>query len=228
MRIIDAHFFIESPLPTIEHGVSILKDLEEYGRVCYKSEGKITPDSYKTFLTKLSKLEHNSVLEHKSVTVRIICDRGITHEIVRHRIGAYSQESTRYCNYHPDKTAGEGLKVINLRPGLDVEDKIKLSCDKDDLQKVWAEAMENAQKSYNLMLKFGASAQMARSVLPNSTKTEIVVTYNLRQWQHFFRLRTSPKAHPQMREIAIPILNRFRTFIPIIFDEQWITGKKEN
>ena len=203
IKIIKPKVFIESRF----NSEQILKNLERYGRVCYKSENKITSDSAREFLAKILKSGHESVIEHEKITVRIICDRGVTHEIVRHRIGSYSQESTRYCNYK-----SRGIKVI--KPFF-FTDKKKY--------KIWLKAIRSCAIAYNKLIELGATPQEARSVLPNSLKTEIIVTYNLREWKYFFKLRCSRKAHPQMREIAISLLQKFKNRIPVIFDDFIIT-----
>lgn len=203
MRIVKPSFHIEEV-----DGMELLKKIEKAGRTCYKSEDRITDDSALTFVKTICKSGHESVLEHEKVTVRIICDRGVSHEIVRHRIAAYSQESTRYCNYSNSKFGNE-ITVIEPLFFKDNPERYEL----------WKTAMEQAEATYFSLLKIGASPQEARSVLPNSLKTEIVVTYNLREWKHFFKLRTSPTAHPQMREIACPLLRAFQARIPIVFDD---------
>ena len=190
------------------NGEQMLKHIELCGRVCYKSEHKITDDSYLSFAKSIVKRGHESVLEHISITVKIICDRGVSHEIVRHRVASYSQESTRYCNYIKEDFGGE-ITVIEphfLERGTDG-------------WKYWAEACETAEKCYFDMLNWGCTPQEARAVLPNSLKTEGVMTANLREWRHFFKLRTDKAAHPQMREVAIPLLNDFKRLIPVIFDD---------
>ena len=194
---------------------NIIKKIEKIGRVCYKSESNISDGSAERFISNILKRGHESVIEHEAVTVRMVCDRGITHEIVRHRIASYSQESTRYCNYTNDKF-GNQITVIDLAGGFeyDLDDEKDLA-----LYKVWTEAMENAEKSYFKLLELGATPQEARSVLPNSLKTEIVVTMNLRSWRNFFRLRCDPHAHPQMREVAGIALEVFKERLPIFFSD---------
>ena len=203
MKIIEPSFEV---MPV--NGEEILKSIERAGRTCYKSEDKITADSARKFVAGIIKSGHESVIEHEKITVRIICDRGVTHEIVRHRIASYSQESTRYCNYSADKFGNE---LTFIRPFYW----------KDDPKKMyqWTEAMRFAQRIYMTLIRLGATPQEARAVLPNSLKTEIVVTMNLREWRHFFKVRCSPAAHPQMREVAIPILKKFKEIIPVIFDD---------
>ena len=184
----------------------IVKKIERIGRVCYKSEGKITEDSAEKFIKGLLTRQHESVIEHENVTVRFVCDRGVTHEIVRHRIASYSQESTRYCNYSGDKFDNQ-ITVIDLASGFQYD----LSKENDKAKyEVWTKAMENAEQSYFRMLELGATPQEARSVLPNSLKTEIVVTMNLRSWRNFFRLRVDSHAHPQMREVATMLYEEFK------------------
>lgn len=189
-------------------GNAILRKLEMIGRVCYKSENKIMKESAQRFIENIINSGHESVIEHEKISVRIICDRGVTHEIVRHRIASYSQESTRYCNYSKEKF---GKELTFIKPCFWDEE--------DFLYKIWLNNMQEVEKCYNSMIEAGASPQEARSVLPNSLKTEIIVTMNLREWRHFFKLRTAERAHPQMREVACQILREFQDRIPILFDE---------
>jgi thymidylate synthase (FAD) len=194
------------------NGKDILRRIEVVGRTCYKSEDKITEESAVKFVAILIKHGHEAMIECVSISVRIICDRGVTHEIVRHRLASYAQESTRYCNYSGEKF-GNQITVINPRGAFWGEDN-----DRDKLA-IWLNAMHYAEGAYLLLLEAGATPQEARSVLPNSLKTEIVVTMNLREWRHFFKLRTADAAHPQMREIARPILKEFQDRIPVIYDD---------
>lgn len=205
MRVINAGYEIIIP---INRDV-ILKRIEEIGRVCYKSEDLITPDSASKFVNMLVKRGHLAMIEHCSISVKFICDRGVSHEIVRHRIASYAQESTRYCNYSKDKFNNEitVIKPCFIKPCENIEDTF------------WYKSCKYAEMSYFDMLDVGYTPQEARSVLPNSLKTEIVVTYNLREWINFFKLRTPSSAHPQMREVAIPLLNEFKTYLPEIFGD---------
>lgn len=189
-------------------GEEILKKLELIGRVCYKSEDRITVDSSRIFVANILDSGHESVIEHEKISVRLICDRGISHEIVRHRIASYSQESTRYCNYSKDKFGNE-LTVIK-----------PIFWDEGSREyQLWYDTVKKIEETYNQMISMGIKPQEARSILPNSLKTEIVITMNLREWRHFFKLRTASKAHPQMREVAIMILEKFKRQIPVIFDD---------
>lgn len=189
-------------------GAKILQKLERCGRVCYKSEDKITEGSAEKFIGMILKSGHESVLEHEKLTVKFICDRGVTHEIVRHRIASYSQESTRYCNYFKDKFGNE---LTFIRPCFWADDSEEYA--------VWKQAMEEIEKSYVKLISLGAKPEEARSILPNSLKTEIVCTMNLREWRHFFRLRTAERAHPQIREISVALLDELKKRIPVIFDD---------
>ena len=197
-----------------KYGIDMLKAIERIGRTCYKSEDKITDDSYETFVRNLIKRGHLSVIEHCSVTADIICDRGVTHEIVRHRIGSYSQESTRYCNYSADKYGNE-ITVIDPGTAFEWGDTPAAMAKRLN----WKSACRVAEMRYLKMLELGASPQEARSVLPNSLKTEIWVTYNLREWRHFFQLRCTPAAHPQMQEVTRMLLAEMTAYVPIIFDD---------
>ena len=186
----------------------ILKKLELCGRVCYKSEDKITDESAVKFISNIIKQGHESVLEHVSFSVRFICDRGVTHEMVRHRIASYSQESTRYCNYSKGDFDGQitVIEPLYLEPGTEGYE-------------IWKKACQEAENNYFKLLQYGCTAQEARAVLPNSLKTEIVMTANVREWRHFLKLRTSKASHPQMREVADMLLTELNFILPSLFDD---------
>lgn len=186
---------------------SVLKRLERYARVCYKSEKRITSDSHTGLLRRVISSGHESVIEHAICTVLFIIDRGVSHEMVRHRIGSYSQESTRFCNYQ-DQRFGHEITVVE--PFYLVG---------TDAYQAWKEACESCERGYMRLLGAGLEPEEARSVLPNSLKTEIVTTYNMREWRHFFRLRCSPSAHPQMRQVTIPLFLLFRRSLPPLFSD---------
>lgn len=210
---------IIKPIVTIEpvDGTLLVKKIERYARVCYKSCNKITDDSYKSFVAGVIKRGHLSVIEHEKVTAIVVCDRGVTHEIVRHRIGSYSQESTRYINYK------EGITVIapSFWPEEDTSDDTQM------LYILWYNAMQHAEEMYQKLMAHGAKPEEARSVLPNSLASEIVITYNMREWRHFFELRGAPGAHPQIREIAVELLQQMKDVVPIIFDD-YVIDKEKN
>jgi thymidylate synthase (FAD) len=196
MILVDSSFEIQDEID----GFKILKNLEKYGRTCYKSEDRITNESSHKFVADIIRRGHESVLEHEKITVRVICDRGVSHEIVRHRIASYSQESTRYCNY--GKTEVKFIHPSDFE--LDASDKLLLAM---------------IEQHYNHCLESGRTPQQARYFLPNGLKTEIVMTMNLREWRHFFKLRTANAAHPDMRALARPMLDSFKLHIPIVFDD---------
>ena len=199
----------------MNHYDEIIKKIEKIGRVCYKSEANISEDSAERFISNIIRRGHESVIEHEAITVRMVCDRGVTHEIVRHRIASYSQESTRYCNYMGDKFDHQ-ITLIDLAGGFEYY----LSKQNDRAKyEIWTKAMNSCEKAYFDMLELGATPQEARSVLPNSLKTEIVITMNLRSWRNFFRLRCDVAAHPQMREVACIALDIFKEKLPIFFSD---------
>ena len=188
---------------------AIMKKIERAGRVCYKSEGNIKDDSAEKFIRGIIKRGHESVIEHATISFKIICDRGVTHELVRHRIGAsYSQESTRFCDYSAGKFGGE---LTFIKPCFWQDD--------DENFNLWKETMAQLEKNYLALRAGGAKPEEARSILPNSLKTEIFVTMNLREWRHFLKLRTAKAAHPQMREVALKIYKILVEKLPAVFDD---------
>lgn len=201
-------------------GHKILKHIEKIARTCYKSEDLINDESAEKMIKKLIKLNHLAMIEHASVSVLFTCDRGVTHEIVRHRVASYAQESTRYVNYSKDKFGNE-IGYIDIAGGIALDTKMKdLPVETiDAIISEWNQACIDAEKHYMKMLELGATPQIARSVLNNSTKSDINVTMNLREWRHFFELRCDSPAHPQMRELVIPLLKEMSEVIPIVFDD---------
>jgi thymidylate synthase (FAD) len=197
MRVIKPSVEIESV-----DGNAIIRNIEKYGRTCYKSESRMTTESAVPFIKNAIKRGHYSIIEHEKITARVICDRGVTHEIVRHRIGSYSQESTRYVNYK------EGIEVIEPNAfgyGL--------------IRSKWESVMQFAEDRYKELIELGVTPEIARGVLPHALKTEIVITFNLREWRHFFWMRGSKGAHPQIREVAIMLLDGMKGMIPAVFDD---------
>jgi thymidylate synthase (FAD) len=183
----------------------ILRAIERAGRTCYKSECRITDDSAEKFTRMIMKSHHESVIEHYSITVRIVCNRGVSHELVRHRLASYSQESTRYCNY------GKAGKIKVIRPFYFPPESMNFHR--------WWHAMDFAAQIYLDMLADGATPQQARGVLPNDLKTEIVVTANLRMWRTIFDQRCAAGAHPQIRQIMLPLLHTMARLLPVIFED---------
>lgn len=204
MRIIDPSYEIIS-FPT---GKQVLEIIERAGRVCWKSEDKIQEGSAEGFVGRIVKTGHESVIEHQSATVLFTCDRGVTHELVRHRLCSFSQESTRYANYANGKFNSE-ITVIKT-PFYEVG-TIQYS--------LWESACLNAEEAYLKLIASGSKAEEARSILPNSLKTELYMTTNMREWRHVFKLRCANGAHPQVRELMLPLLNEFAHRVPVLFDD---------
>lgn len=261
--------------------VGIKKLIERCGRVCYKSEDKITEDSAKPFVDRMIKSGHGAVLEHgtvylqffwagavcqhcnqtapnklldryagnkysivhyhgndvyvttnlrvlvennwlddlkyicepteyheRRVTVHFVCDRGVSHEFVRHRVMSFAQESTRYCNYSKDKFGNELTFIIPNWVNTHCPNKEQEGPSVPNME--WSSAMLNAEASYRILLKMGWTPQQARTVLPNSLKTELIMTGFMSDWKHFFELRCGSAAHPQARELAIPLQEKFK------------------
>jgi len=183
--------------------------IERAGRTCYKSEGMISEGSAAKFIEMIVKRGHFSVLEHASATILFVCDRGVSHELVRHRLASYSQESTRYCNYSKEK---HGSEIAVIQPP-----------DLGGFAFAWKKHLQSVEKMYLAMLSKGIPPQIARSILPNALKTEIVTTANLREWLHILRLRTHKTAHPQIREIMEMARERLVASCPNVFKEFVIT-----
>jgi thymidylate synthase (FAD) len=204
MKIIKPSYEILTPID----GGEILKNIEAVARTCYKSHDCIKEGSAEKLVAALIKNQHEAMLEFFDITVKFICDRGVSHELVRHRTGNYAQESQRYVNYGADKHGGE---ITFIKPYFWDEN----SC----FYAEWINAMIGAEECYLYLLKYGATPQEARSVLPNSVKTEINVKNDIRNWRHFLKLRTAKDAHPQMRELTIPLLEELKSKIPVLFDD---------
>ena len=210
-------------IPEHIDGVQILKTLEKIARTCYKSEDKITEDdsSARKLIGTIMQVHHESILEFVDITVKFTCSRVTSQSIVRHRLGSYAQESTRYCNYSKDKFDNQLTFIIPqwsmLSQGEYTVDDVLENAEPRDC--IFLENCKNAELTYNRLVKVGCRAEEARDVLPFCTKTEINVKYNLREWRHFFELRCSSKAHPEIRLLARTLLKRFHEEIPLIFDE---------
>lgn len=188
-------------------GIKIMKNIERACRTCYRSEGKITDDSYKNLIKNCITRGHESVLEHEKITVRLYCDIGVYKDITRHRHASFSIESTRYCSYDKDKYSNQ-ISVMNP---VYIEDK--------EIYDEWKTAMEEMEKHYMKMKALGATTDMCREVLPHSTAAEVTMTSNIREWKHIFSLRCNNHVHPAVRQVMIPLLKFFKEEMPIIFDE---------
>ena len=203
MQIIDPYIQVEKI-----DGKKIMKNIERACRTCYRSEGKITEDSYKTLLKNCITRGHESVLEHEKVTIRMYCDLGVYKDITRHRIASFSIESTRYCNYGKDKFNSElkFIKTCNIENGT-------------DFYKIWENTCEVIEKNYIEMSKLGALPDQLRMLLPHSIAAEVTMTANIREWKHILTLRASKHTHPAIRQLMIPLLLYFKEIMPEIFED---------
>jgi len=210
MQAIKAYYQIYNDVD----GERMLHKIEDIARVCYKSEDKIKEGSAEKMVAALIRSNHEAMLEHASLTVKFVCDRAMSHEIVRHRLASFAQESQRYVNY------GKQDEVTFIIPeGIDYG---------SEAWKTWKDSMKEAEAKYLALIKQGLTPQIARAVLPNSTKTEIVMTANLREWRWFFKLRAADatgQASPQMHELTRPLLTELKTLIPVIFDDITYPGE---
>ncbi len=214
MRIIDQSYEILTDIGYIK---TIPYMIEIAGRTCYKSEDKITEDSADKFCRMLVKRGHEAMIEHGNITVRFITDRGVTHELVRHRVASFAQESTRYVKYKGDTEF--------IRPVFGWAEQFNLADNPNNKFSIWVVSMRQSEEAYKRMIELGCSPQEARSVLPNSLKTTIVVTANIREWRHIFKLRTASNAHPQIRELMTPLLKEFKQLLPSLFDDIGVNTK---
>ena len=216
MKIINAGYEIIRPhMDGTAARDAIYQLIEQAGRTCYKSEDNITPQSAAKFVQNIVKRGHEAMLEHASMTVKFIVDRGVSHELVRHRLASFAQESTRYCNYSGDKFGNE---LTFIKPFFFDEDTQEYQ--------LWKNTCQAAEHAYMAMLLLNRTPQEARSVLPNSLKTEVIMTANMREWRHFFKLRaagTTGAPHPQMAEVAVPLLKEIQNYMPELFgDIVWV------
>ena len=202
MRIVKPYVIVEK-----FDGVQVMKRIERACRTCYRSEGKITDDSYKNLIKNCINRGHESVLEHEKVTVRIYNDIGSYKDLTRHRFASFSVESTRYCSYDKDKYGNE----ISFMDPVYIED--------EKVYEVWKKTMQDIENSYLEMKKLGATTDMCRNILPHSTAAEYTMTANIREWKHIFELRANNHVHPAIRQVMIPLLKYFKEQMPDIFGE---------
>lgn len=190
---------------------SIMRKIEIAARTCYKSEDKINETSHVAFIERLVRRGHEAMLEHGYATAYFRVDRGVSHELVRHRLASFAQESTRYCNYK-DKD----IEFVEPSTELDV-----------DSMNVWSSHMQECEVAYNKLIKAGYSPQVARAVLPNSLATDLVVTANLREWRTIFKFRCAKDAHPDMRYIMLRLLSDMHKLFPPVFEDIYQLYKEE-
>ena len=202
MKIVKPYVIVEK-----FDGTQIMKRIERACRTCYRSEGKITEDSYKNLIKNCLNRGHESVLEHEKVTVRIYNDIGSYKDLTRHRFASFSVESTRYCSYDKDKYGNE----ISFMDPVYIED--------EKVYEVWKKTMQEIENSYLEMKKLGATTDMCRNILPHSTAAEYTMTANIREWKHIFELRANNHVHPAIRQVIIPLLKYFKEQMPDIFGD---------
>lgn len=214
MKIISQSYTLLSHIDSDE----MLQLIELAGRTCYKSESKIRDGSADTFIRNIINRHHESVIEHAGFSVKFTTNRGVTHELVRHRIASFSQESTRYCNY-------EKKGVVFILPSwcsqsmLGEWSESNIPNGMNDAEKGFFDSLSYTEKAYLSLLDAGWTPEKAREVLPNALKTEIVVTANMREWRHIFKERTAKAAHPQIRDLMLPLLNEMKTKLPALFSD---------
>lgn len=246
MKIIRAGYQIMKPdLDDPNTAAMVYRDIEESGRTCYLSGASMTEESGEKFVRFMVKNGHDAMLEHTSMKVKFIVDRAISHQMIRHRICSFAEQSTRYCNFSKEKF-GHEITVIEpcfydsipkeekelCRKALDDLDAFKdpqvtefLNNHVTDLHKRyarWYDDCRSSEKDYLAMLELGATPEEARSVLPHSLKTEIVVYTNMREWREIFKLRAAGehgRPHPQILEVMIPLLNECKQKLPALFDD---------
>lgn len=234
MRIIEPYAKIMRP-GRVKEDLSLI---EYAGRISHRSEEDMREDTWERFINNVV-IRHGdwSIVEHVSVQVEMVVDRGISHELVRHRIGSYTQESTRFVNYAKKMPPSFIYPKVEIKcehclkghepimnPSFKTEDTWSHpspmtgfpDCAYDPF---WLYSISTAERSYQKLLLSGWRPQEARSVFPNALATKIVVTYNLRMWRHFFIMRTTKEAHPQMRQVTIPLLAEFKSLVPLLFDD---------
>ena len=189
-------------------GDAILKHLELCARNCYISEDKITADSARQMVRKLLELGHEAMIEHYNLTVKLTCDMGVYKDLTRHRHVSYAIESTRYCNYSKGKFGNEltVMKPCHIKEGTPE-------------YQIWLSTMETIEKNYNAMAELGCKPDQLRMLLPHSIKADVIMTANLREWRHIFKLRCAPAAHPTVQEVMKMLLGTLKREIPVIFDD---------
>lgn len=218
MKIIQPSFLVYSNgrILDSEEGIRLIKWIEFNARISHRSEEGMTEESYKKFIPAVV-MGHGdwSIVEHATVTVIFRVDRGVTHELVRHRLFSFTQESTRFVNYNK-KNGGEGIEFI-----LPAEYKPK---EQEDSEGSWEDdpirdLYTDSENAYMRLIEHGVRPQEARAVLPNGLAATISVTGNLRNWRHFLLMRTSKETHPDFRRVTIPLLGMFQESIPFLYDD---------
>ena len=209
MQIVEQSFKFMTVHGDEINGKEVLKHLEQVGRTCYKSEDRVKEGSAEKFIRGIVKSGHGSIIEHYSISAKIITSRDVTHQLVRHRIASFAQESQRYCNYSSEKFGNE---IVVVKP-------VYFDSETDTEYDLWVTSCERDEEYYFTLIEMGRTAEEARAVLPNCTKTEIVMTMNLREWRHFFEVRCDHHAQLPVRLLALKMLAEMHKIVPVVFDD---------
>ena len=242
MYITESGYEILSPDLDKDGKEGLYRAIERAGRTCYKSEANMTEDSAAAFVRAMVRSGHEAMLEHAYIAVRFTLDRGLSHELVRHRMAAFAQESTRWCNYSKDKFDGQCTFILPYDE-IRSEQERKMDCDVWDeaaeqectrrtreIVNEWTDACMDAEAHYLRMLELGASPEIARAALNNSLKTELVITANAREWRHILKLRAMDdygRPHPQMKSLMGRLLKELGTKLPELFGDLLKNEQKE-
>lgn len=221
--------YLDSDDFTLGDGENLLEHIEWCARISHRSEEAVKPGSWEKIIEHVV-MKHGdwSVVEHATVSVDMVVDRGITHEWVRHRLNAFTQESTRFVNYEKKMPPSFIYPILGVeckhclmgsQPHEDLTAWFHVAHGQCPYDSDWLQAIDFAEKQYKRLLAKKWSPQNARSVFPNALASRIITTSNLRNWRHMFIMRTSAQAHPQMRQVMIPLLREFQEKIPMLFDD---------
>ena len=218
MKIIDPNIQVEEYNP-----LKIMKNIERACRTCYRSEGLITDESYKSLIKNCINRGHESVLEHEKITIRMTCDIGVYKDLTRHRTGtAFSIESTRWCNYGKDKFDNEikFIKPVFYVDSWSDKNYEGSQMDEDEYKSyLWYDCMEEIEDKYITMSNIGCKPDELRMILPHSTAAQVTMTCNIREWRHILSLRCAPMTHPAIRQLLIPLLLKFKEDMPELFND---------
>lgn len=218
MKIIDPSIQVEEYNP-----IKIMKNIERACRTCYRSEGLITDESYKSLIKNCINRGHESVLEHEKITIRMTCDIGVYKDLTRHRAGtAFSIESTRWCNYGKDKFDNEikFIKPVFYVDSWSDKNYEGSQMDEDEYKSyLWYDCMEEIEDKYITMSNAGCKPDELRMILPHSTAAQVTMTCNIREWRHILSLRCAPMTHPAIRQLLIPLLLKFKEDMPELFND---------
>lgn len=215
---------LEKPTVSVEYfePVKLMRNIERACRTCYRSEDKISENSYTSLLKNCINRGHESVLEHEKITIRLRCDIGVYKDLTRHRHASFSIESTRYCNYSKDKFDNQLHLIIPIfyEPSWSEANYEGSAMNDDQLKsKLWYECMSEIEYVYNTLSNINAKPDELRMILPHSTAATVTMTANLREWKHILELRCAKHTHPAVQQVMIPLLKYFQQTMPEIFKE---------